>query len=107
MTPIPNPRDLAKYESVHEGFGDRMVAMAEREQRFRHLSAFVGQMLGVVVALAFLGASTYLIATGHDLAGGVLGTIDIVALVTIFVAGRSGRSAIDKSPPIASEALEV
>lgn len=41
----------------------------------------------LVIAISFLSASTYLVATGHDLAGGLLGTVDIVALVTVFVVG--------------------
>ncbi len=42
----------------------------------------------MVVALAFLGAAYRLIQDGHSLAGTVLGTVDLTALVAVFVLGR-------------------
>jgi len=42
----------------------------------------------LVVALAFLGAAYRLIQDGHSLAGTVLGTVDLTALVAVFVLGR-------------------
>jgi len=42
----------------------------------------------LVVALAFLAAAVWLIQGGHSLAGTVLGTVDITALVAVFVLGR-------------------
>ncbi len=45
-------------------------------------------MSGLIVALAFLGVSGWLISDGHELAGSILGTVDLVALVTVFVIGR-------------------
>ncbi|MDQ2732066.1 MAG: hypothetical protein M3Y56_10430 [Armatimonadota bacterium] len=48
-------------------------------------------MAGLTVALSFLACSTFLIATGHDAAGGLLGTVDIVALVTAFIYGANNR----------------
>ena len=51
------------------------------------------QALGFVVAVLFLGAATYLIATGNAVAGTILGTVDLVALVSVFVLGRREQSA--------------
>jgi hypothetical protein len=42
----------------------------------------------LVVALAFLYASYRLIQDGHSLAGTVLATVDLTALVAVFVLGR-------------------
>lgn len=105
MSSLPNPGDLQKYEQVTPGFGERLVTMAEREQRFRHRVAAYGQIIGLIIALSFLAASTYLIGSGHDLAGGVLGTVDIVALVTVFVAGKAAQPAVESSNKTASKSV--
>lgn len=34
--PIPSPEELEHYEKIHEGFSNRIVAMAESEQEHRH-----------------------------------------------------------------------
>jgi uncharacterized membrane protein len=57
------------------------------DRRNVHLQ-FGGMICGLITALAFLGAATYLIATNHDTAGSILGTVDLVALVAIFVTRR-------------------
>lgn len=88
MSNLPNPRALQAYERVQPGFSHELLLMAQKEQRFRHFTTYIGQIFGLIIAISFLSASTYLVSTGHDVAGGVLGTVDIVALVTVFVAGR-------------------
>jgi hypothetical protein len=40
------------------------------------------------IALAFLVVSAYVILQGHGVEGTVLGTVDLVALVTVFIKGR-------------------
>jgi hypothetical protein len=47
--------------------------------------AWAGIISAFVLSLAFLGCSTWLIAQDHDMGGTILGTIDLVALVTVFV----------------------
>ena len=49
---------------------------------------WVGLILGFFVTMAFLAAAVFLIERGHDVSGTILGTVDIVALVTVFVLGR-------------------
>jgi hypothetical protein len=49
----------------------------------------MGLLCGLIVALAFLGVSASLIDGGSSLAGTVLGTVDIIGLVSVFV--FSGR----------------
>ncbi len=46
---------------------------------------------GLVVALAFLGASVFLIYNNYQIAGGVLGTVDIGSLAGVFVYGTISR----------------
>ncbi len=47
-----------------------------------------GQVYGLIVALSFLVAAFVLIALGHGMYGTIIGSIDLVALVTVFVIGR-------------------
>jgi uncharacterized membrane protein len=47
-----------------------------------------GQLIGFLVAVAFLAVSAWLINGGEPLAGVILGSVDLVALVTVFVVGR-------------------
>lgn len=49
---------------------------------------WTGLFLGFLTTLAFLGVSAWLIDGGASVAGTILGTIDLVALVTVFVIGR-------------------
>lgn len=97
--PLPPPETLAAYEQIDRGLADRIVRMAETEQdrRWRAnrvrmradiLSEWGGLLSGFIVAMAFLGAAVYLIAEGRGVEGTILGTVDLVALVGLFVYGR-------------------
>jgi len=44
-----------------------------------------GLKYGFAISVAFLVVSAGLILLGHDWAGGIIGTVDIVALATVFV----------------------
>ena len=88
MSGLPSPQDLRAYEAVRPGFAKSLLLMAQREQRFRHITTYIGQIFGLIITILFLSSSVYLVSTGHEVAGTVLGTVDLVALVTIFVLGR-------------------
>ncbi len=101
--PLPHPELSAAYERVLPGAADRIITMAERQQTHRHelesvainggsARARQGLAAGFVVTLAFLLASVWLVSTGHDVGGGVIGTVDLVALVSIFVIGQKSQS---------------
>jgi uncharacterized membrane protein len=115
--PIPPPAMLAGYEKVLPGAADRMLRMTENEQNFRHETkrseignenarARMGQCYAFGIAVLFLIVSAALIYTGHDWAGGILGTVDLVALATVFVTGKyfSAREEKDRTK-ILAEAL--
>lgn len=89
---LPESRDVERFEKALPGSGDRLLTMAELEQRHQHRTVLLGQMLGFVIALSFLGVSAWLILAGHEITGAVLGTVDLVALVTVFVVGRNPMS---------------
>jgi len=100
--PLPPPGALAGYEQVLPGAAERIFAMAEGQATHRqalervvvvggHRRSWAGLVAGLVVALAFLGAAYRPIQDGHSLAGTVLGTVDLTALVAVFVLGRIGQ----------------
>ena len=97
--PLPSPDILAGFEQIVPGSANRIIIQFEEQsahrraleanhQTFTHRSAYLGTACALVVALSFLGVSGYLIGTGHDAAGGALGTIDIVGMVTAFLSAR-------------------
>jgi len=47
-----------------------------------------GQMFAFILAILFLVAAFILIFTGAWIAGTTLGTVDLVALVTVFIVGK-------------------
>lgn len=94
--PLPPPDELEGYDRVQSGLADRIVRMAEQQSEHRRsLERIVveggarrsdrGLTLGFALAMAFLVASVALILAGHAVAGTILGTVDLVTLVGIFV----------------------
>jgi len=98
---IPNAGELKEYEVAVPGAAARLLQMAEAEQRHIHklddqqLSlARRGQVFALTISLAFLGVSGFLISGGHDVAGTVIGSVDLVALATVFIVGQRSQIAI-------------
>ena len=94
--PLPEAAELQRYDDVVPGAAHRIITMAEKEQQFRHagvrreqlvesILTLVGQVFAVVVALAFGWWSYRLISSGHQVAGTLIGVIDLVALVGLFL----------------------
>lgn len=97
--PLPHPSLLEKYNGIIPNGADRITKMAERqsEHRMKMESDVVhrelnqsgrGQTYGLIIALAFLAVAGFLVYTGHDVAGTIIGSIDLVALVAVFVLGK-------------------
>lgn len=97
--PLPPPSILGDYNNVLEGSAERIMSLAEKEQEHRHyvekkaLNGHVnldrrGQYLGFSVATFALGCATFLIANDYVISGTIIGSLDIVALVGVFVYGR-------------------
>ncbi len=93
---------LERYNGAVPNGAERIVAMVEQQAAHRMAleskvvdadvkRAKEGLYAGVIVALAFLGVAAFLINAGHDIAGGILGTVDIASLVGVFVYGTVMR----------------
>lgn len=97
--PLPSPETLAAYGRISPDLVDRIVTASEDERSHRHRMdrqhsrrASMGLAAGLLVAVLFLVVSAWLINDGHDVAGAVIGTVDLVALTAVFVLGRRDDS---------------
>lgn len=101
--PIPHPDILRGIEDIAPGSAAKVIQMAldqgkHRQEMERHVvrcqtnQSSTGQWLGFTIAMFGIIASVYLIATGHDVAGSVLGGIDLISLVSIFVLGKVAQN---------------
>lgn len=84
---------LAREALACGALNEKQFASVERESVDDARERRLGMWLGLVVAMAFLFVSGWLIHEGHDIAGGVLGTVDLVGLVAIFVARERTEAA--------------
>jgi uncharacterized membrane protein len=98
--PVPPAAELERYEQLLPGSADRMLKMAEqglahrmqterRESLWEHLHIGMGQIFALLVFLVIMLVSYRLVMSDHGWVGGVFGTLDVVALVTVFVYPRS------------------
>lgn len=109
--PIPLPELLRRYDEAVPGAGERILALAEAEQRKRASSAERsletrrrGQLCGLAGALAALAAAAYTGFLGPPVVAAILGGATLTGLVTVFVAGRpSGGRAGPPSEPAPPE----
>ena len=85
MGPIPPPEILAGYEKALPGAADRILAMAESQQKHRHgmeskvfdshiARSQQGLWCGLVVAIGGLSVSALSIYWGYSVAGVLLGS---------------------------------
>ena len=97
--PLPPPSILAGYENVGEGFANRVIALAEKQQDHRHLlenksvDAAIdaekrGQHYALIVSVLIILGALYLIATGKEVYGTILAGGTLTGLAYIFITGR-------------------
>jgi hypothetical protein len=80
--------DLALYAKADKPTRaaiDREFESLRWERRQGVYLRWAGLLSGLVIALSFLAAGTGLIVAGHGVEGGIIASVDIVALVTVFV----------------------
>lgn len=108
--PIPHPDLLQGYENIKEGFAERIVRMAEKEQehRFEHENSQSacdkmlieatasdskrGQNYALIITILFLIGAVTLALYGHDTVASILGGGTLAAIVTVFITGKNGNS---------------
>jgi len=96
--PLPDSETIRVYNEVIPNGGDRLMNAVEAQNAHRieiekigvkrsFNQSATGQYMGFAIALFFGYISYDLIKSGHELSGQILGGIDLIALVTIFVTG--------------------
>lgn len=92
VAPIPPASELKEYEHVVPGSADRIIAMAENEQRHRHRMETFGLLSGFVLGIVGLAGGLFIVATKDSVAANIAGTVitggSLVALVHVFVVGK-------------------
>lgn len=112
--PIPSPQTLAEYNKLSPGLAERIVSMAELEQKQRHaiemknaefddsqLAAIReanagdlslkkrGQWFAIAAVTATLGFACYLANCQAYKTAGFVATAVVVSLAVVFVTGRA------------------
>ncbi|MFC4870418.1 DUF2335 domain-containing protein [Negadavirga shengliensis] len=101
--PLPTPETLNEYNLIITNGADRIMQMAELEQKHRHAienrltrrqlnQSFNGQIFGLIIALTALYVGFQLVMHDYETAGAVLLGSTIVSLVALFVIGRKLKS---------------
>lgn len=101
--PLPPPEILAKYNQVLPGSAERIMAMAEEQQRHReHLEKVViesnaavqklGPILGFIVAMSAVIGGVVVILMGRSAAGLVTILASLGSLVGVFIYGKRSQA---------------
>ncbi len=97
--PLPDVETLRGYNEIIPNSAERLLKHMEiqREHRIELekkalrsslTQSNTGQYMAFFIALIF-GAGAYdLIKSGHDIAGTILGSVDLVGLVSVFILGK-------------------
>ncbi|MDR3711456.1 MAG: DUF2335 domain-containing protein [Puia sp.] len=100
--PMPHPDILRGMEEIVPGSAKEIIGMSLSQSEHRKnleqialksqtKQSSTGQWLGFVIAIFGLGGAFALVYTGHDAAGSVLGSFDLIGLVSVFVFGRQAQ----------------
>jgi len=101
--PVPHPEILLGYDKILPGAAERILVMAERDQKHQieietsaqHLVAREirrGQIFGLTVSISAFITSIVSLILGFEKAAMVIGGTTVVGLVTVFVTSRSKKS---------------
>jgi hypothetical protein len=94
----PAGRELNAWEKAFPGGAEKLyqewsktLAHQRRIESRNAWITYLGASLGFMITMAFLAATVYLVRTGHAISGTILGTVDLAALVSVFVIGIRER----------------
>jgi uncharacterized membrane protein len=99
--PLPHPRHFELFEKALPGSADRIITMAEKEQKQRHTSeteiiktegqyALNGQRFALVIMLSLIGGAGYSIWMGSEIGAGIFLSAAAVSVVAGFLNGQIG-----------------
>lgn len=101
--PLPPPAMLREYNQIVENAAERIMAQSEREQAHRHavqrqtLAGSIskdrrGQWMAFIITLFILVIATVFAWRGKTSFAGMLITVDLIGLASVFAIGRIGMS---------------
>ncbi|EKB56914.1 DUF2335 domain-containing protein [Bergeyella zoohelcum] len=97
--PLPDAESLVKYNSVIPNGADRIMQMAEKQQKHRieiekrvilsqNTQGLLGQIFGLVIGLFGISCGTFLAHGGETVVGGLIAGTTVISLVSVFVLGK-------------------
>lgn len=98
--PLPPPEQLQIYEQVLPGAADRILAMAENENKHRHnkenralngtiLNERLGMAFALLICLSAIAGGVYCIFKGQAIAGSFISAVPLTGIVIAFIRGRN------------------
>jgi len=102
--PIPPPEILDKYNSIIPNGAERIMSMAERQSAHRIMQeakvisassrdSFLGIVSGLIISTAAFIIAGFGFYLGHPVAAATICTVDLAAIVGVFIYGTKSKSA--------------
>jgi uncharacterized membrane protein len=100
--PLPDGESIRIYNEVIPSGGDRLMATVEKQLNHRieiektgvtrsFNQSSTGQWMGFIIAIVFGIIAWDLAKAGETVVASILGTVDLVALVAIFITGKLSK----------------
>jgi len=97
--PIPPPALLEEFERIAPGSAKQIIEQAFKQSDHRmglenyviradNHRSWAGLFCGFTIAISFGGLSAWVILNGYPVSGSILGCLDLISLVALFVLGR-------------------
>ena len=94
--PLPDPQTLKDYSKIYRPAPEKIFKMAEKEQKFRHISTYLGQGSALVIGLFGLAVTAYLGVNGQPWLAGLIGFSSLGSLVGAYFIGNRDLSKNDE-----------
>jgi uncharacterized membrane protein len=109
--PLPPPNILKQYDDVVPGAANRIITVFENENEHRHglerkivktesRDSLLGVVSAFILCIVALIGCIFLISSGHEVYGIILGGFGLTGLATTFIVGRNSEN----KPPGQSDA---
>ena len=74
QAPTPPPEELRQLKQIDKTLPDRIIAMAEKEQKFRHRATYFGQLNFILLVSIGYGIATIAGYFGSEIVGSIIAT---------------------------------
>lgn len=104
--PLPPPQFFQAYEATLPGAAERILAMAEREQKSRHVREARGQWMAFLLALLGLLGGVALVYLDKSLEGLAAMVVSIAIVIGVFITSKRPRrdqTHLPTPPPTSAE----